>query len=80
MGREFIVTSLEDMCDLMCDNRIPSAENISLDVIEDIINEITRRKDIAREMEKADGYEYYGGKVAGLESALKVIQEKCGVK
>ena len=23
MGREFIVSSLEDMCDLMCDNYIP---------------------------------------------------------
>lgn len=28
VGKEFIVTSLEEMCDLMCDNIVPKERNL----------------------------------------------------
>lgn len=68
MGATFEVNTLEEMCDLMCDNRVPERYKNLKDAISDIKTEIREQKSRYTDKEVLEIIDRY----------LDVIGEKVG--
>ena len=54
MGATFEINSIEEMCDLMCDNRVPDNDSISRKAIIDEIWKLRRSQQMLDDTQRAD--------------------------